>query len=678
MKKKHNIEKIKSLKSTVEILSIEYKNAKETVYKNKRLFKRNDYFTHLQEISTADTLKSLIAGNAKQDISNSLAGISAFTKPYTKWEKFMQSRGQKTRYIEDAVGGIIDYIPRAEYKINIDPYTAYLRGVIKNIIEISDGNNISNTKMINYLSNMANELAGKTDPITRIVKDFSGDRAFIRVLDKLSSRVKANAVLGNMNSSLAQFFNLPNGLAILKQMGGKQFVKDVSKGTKLYQADMLSGSKLINQSGFITERYLDKHVNQFDDGILNKPKEFANFMLTIGDEVVAKHIWYSAYQQAQRLKVNPITYADEVARRAVAGRGIGEVPIMQKNIITKLMAPFQVEVNNAWQLQKQLLGGKDKDPSALMIMFITTWLMNEVKEYLTGSRIGMDLIDTTINIAKGEQPIGAIFGEVLSNIPYGAQMAMLAITDNTDREKLFGDSDPSRFGVGNIGLNSFLDPFVDFANDKDVDLIKLGTQFGTPYGGKQLERMYKFGVDTGVLPSLTINKGKLFENPIKPLRQGAYTQNDKLKFVIDTDNPFNVVRGVTFGSYATNEGKEYSKKFNPLSPTKTSMVELLDENGIDKKQAYKIVKQMVDDNIVTGTDKYGNKLTVKNSKAVLNRELFEQSGIYDDIEKIINSRENLKKDKEDPSKLKPSDFGLNQKVFEMNTSEYKKELKIIK
>ena len=120
-------------------------------------------------------------------------------------------------------------------------------------------------------------------------------------------------------------------------------------------------------------------------------KDFSAWTLQFGDQAVAESMWFAAYEQGQRLNVdNPVTYADDVVRRAVAGRGVGEIPLTQKSEIVKLVAPFQVEVNNAWQMMKQM--GFDKKFVPLLAIFITTWFMNNLNEKLTGNRVGMDLI----------------------------------------------------------------------------------------------------------------------------------------------------------------------------------------------------------------------------------------------------------------------------------------------
>ncbi len=676
-----NIKYVESLNNQIKKLSYQFNNVETDVMTGKRLKPRKNYFRHYQEMSTAKSIKALFDSESRANISNKLAGISEFTKPYTRWESFMQPRN-KGRYKESALGGMIQYIPRAEYKIYIDPVTAYNRGVIKDIVEISDANGIDNTVMINWLSNFTNDLAGKTNPIDRVVSNIEGGRKFVQLLKKLNKYPKINAVVGNLSSAVSQFYNFPNVTALLKKQGGMKFTQDLNQGAKLFWADAYHDRELMQSSPFLTERFMDSHISQFDEGLLHKPKQLAEFITAFGDDTIAKYGWYSAYAQALRLNVdNPIYYADALTRRAVAGRGVGEVALAQKSELTKLLGPFQVETNNTWQLVKALatdgtkdiyragktlaegvkkgnlketmpkvkasLGGAEKELGSLFMLFLVTFFMNEVTEPITGRRVGFDPIGDIVDAIESKNPMRVV-GGVIKNMPLGAPIAMLTMQDY-EREQLFGDSDPTKYGVGNIGLTAFTTPLSQYARGEEVDLLKPFSQFGVPYGGRQFERTYKYLQDIGMFPTATVTKR---ENSIFPkfefgwADEGAYTKDGRLKYVIDTDNPFDVAQGLAFGSYATDEGKKYLEKTTPLSQTKTSIVEDFTEFGMKKSDAFELMKNLEKENII-GLD--GEKL--KLSMATLNRQAFEESGVFDDIVELV-----------DKGKYEPKDFGLNKTI----------------
>ena len=673
--------RINAQRKRITDLSRQFNNVAEDVYRNKRLNKRSDYYHHFQYIGMVDSIMDVLKGDSANNISNALAGISENTKPKAKWEKFMQKRSEMARYEEDAIKGFLKYAPAAEYKIAFDPYVAQMRGTIQDIIKLSDEANINNAKAINWLTNYVNSLAGKTNPLDRWVANTESGRAILQILNKVNSRVKANAVAGNLNSAVSQFYNLPNGIAVLTDKGGAKASIDLTKGAADYAA--YAAKKMakqdvsdspINQSVFLAERFIDSTLDRFDESILHKPQQAATFLLTFGDQVVAEQLWFSAYNQGKRLgKNDPIAYADDLVARAVAGRGIGEIPLAQQSQVVKLIAPFQVEVNNAWQLMKQMGVGaiKDKDTNkafGLLLMYAATWLMNEINQVITGNRVGMDVFNAMQDAAEGwdeEKNIvsnaftagGRLAGEALSNAPMGAQIAQMFVTDEYDREKLFGEADPSRYGTGNIGINAIADPITQLVTGQNIDWQSVVTNFATPYGGKQLNRLYKLAEDTGIIPRFDVNINDGIQVSQK---QGAYNDKGQLKYQIDTSDPYNWAKGLAFGTYATNEGKEYIEQgYSPLSEKQTQIYESAVESGADLNYLYAAMRDLSK----VGSIKDSDGETVTNSRAALAREALENAGVYDDV---INA---IKETGVDASSVK-----LNKSVIGMSAAQFKRFL----
>ena len=145
--------------------------------------------------------------------------------------------------------------------------------------------------------------------------------------------------------------------------------------------------------------------------------------------------------------------------------------------------------------------------------------------------------------------IGRVSGELISNMPMGTNIATFALNDS-QRTKLFGESDPTRYGTSNIGLQNFVKPVVDFATGNNVDYMNFIGNFVTPYGGKQLERANKYAEDAGIIPRIDINRknGITISN-----KAGAYNDKGQLKYAISND-PLNIAKGLAFGTYATDEG----------------------------------------------------------------------------------------------------------------------------
>lgn len=638
-------------------------NVDADVKKNKRLEKRSNYYHHFKEMTRAESIKSIFTDNNQINIDNNLAGVSEFTRPKAKWQDYMQERTGDAEYTEDAINGLLKYIDQAEYSIAFDPVINDLREFNKAIVKYSNDAEINNSKYIEFLTDYTNDIAGKTNPYDRWLSKGTNGRKILRAVKLLNNTAKANAVMGNLNSAISQFYNLPNSISLLMKNGGNKSSLDLSKGSKDYTnyvRNKLTGKDITNEpithSAFLKQRYMEDIDAKFDTSKFKVLKDAASKVMQLGDQAVAELTWYSAYEQGLRKKVtNPITYADDITRRAIAGRGVGEVPLMQKSQIVKLLAPFQVEVTNQWNLMKQLVGEKNVGP--LIGMFLTTSIMNLVNKAMTGRTVGFDPVDVVMDVIKNAgddddkddilfDALGRVSGELISNMPMGTNIATFALNDS-QRTKLFGESDPTRFGTSNIGVQNFVKPVVDFATGNNVDYMNFIGNFVTPYGGKQLERAYKYAEDAGIIPRIDINRknGITISN-----KAGAYNDKGQLKYAID-DDPLNIAKGLAFGTYATDQGKEYiDNNYSPLSEKRTAAYESLIDEGVDSTTAYEAIRNSTA--IDSIKDNYGE--TIKNSRAAEVRKYLEDADLYDDV---INAGVY-------------EEFNLNKTIIGMTQSEF--------
>ncbi len=566
------------------------------IFKNKRLTPRNDYFHHFMEMEQGlGALKNLL--RKSHDIDPALVGVSDFTKPKSKWQGFLQERSGGV-YVEDAIGGLIKYIPQAEYSININPVVAEYRGVIKALATATKQTRNANG-FIEWMTDYTNDLAGKTNPLDRAMQKLVS-RKSLQALKWINGRVKSNAIMGNINSAVSQFFNIPNASLYVKNPA------IWAKGFKDYARYLMSDADTraaLEQSGFMRERYLNNSVSQFDDKtVLNSPRRFAEWMLEFGDKEAARLIWFAAYEQGlARGDVDVIQYADDITRRSVAGRGIGEVPLAQKSELVKLIAPFQVEVSNAWYAFTERV--KLGDMPAIASFLASSYLMNAISRALTGRTVSMDLIQTIIDIMQEagagdddeEKTAGQIAalaatrlgGEMLGNMPFGTQIgSIITGGDDTKAQRLFGETDPTRFGTGNIGLEALLNPVIDSASNlaegkpADFDAMSYITNFALPFGGKQMDRSLKMAQALGWVP-----KDGILGTPIGGEKQdmaASYSDSGRLRFPIDDSDPMNVLAGLLFGEWATKEGKGYlDGGTNTYSDKKTAQVEQAAAMGIE-------------------------------------------------------------------------------------------------
>lgn len=439
----------------------------------------------------------------------------------------------------------------------------------------------SENKLNNFLvfiKNYSRDLAGKTNPIDRPFQENVIGRQFIGVLDWANKRFKANAVLGNLSSTMAQFFNIPQGLASAGPINS-------AKGVGRSLADVFSEKTPINKSNFVKERYFNGY-DQFDEGVLANTKKFAMWMTSVGDKIGTRFIWNSHYQKALSNGINnPIKYADDWTRKMVAGRGVGEVPIIQKAKITQLVAPFQLEVANMWYALKDI--AKD-DPRKLVVagkmleFTVASYLMNRVVKEVRGSDVSFDPLNAMFEaydeyqneenkITGAIKAGGRMIGEIVSNIPGGQTIASIypeygwkvgSIDKATDerkripRKEFMGEGDPTRFGTGGLPVYSA------FTNPHNIL-----TTLVTPYGGKQIEKTW---------------------SGAKTLLNG-YAENKTGKVMTPVDNNVsNIVRGIMFGKNALGEVQDYySNKQTPLSDLQTEKFKLM---GNDKNYFNSISK----------------------------------------------------------------------------------------
>ncbi|MFZ5753865.1 MAG: hypothetical protein ACOY3J_06455 [Bacillota bacterium] len=497
--------------------------------------RRQDYYRHFRELAdTFEGVKNLF--ETPSAIDPSLAGRSEFTLPKSKFLSFAQKRGFGP-YKEDAVGGFLNYLPAASYAKHIDPHIGQFERLAAELAGATEKSRHLNN-FIEWLRDYARDLAGKTNPADRFAqKIVPGGRTTFKVLNWLNSRIKANVVMGNISSSLSQIANVPQGIAFAKQYsipGFKRTVKSIFQPVPE-----------MAKSGFLTERFSSDIYRQFDTKLMDQPKKFAAWMLEVVDKVGTEFIWNSVYEKALAEGIpNPIKYADDMTRSLVAGRGIGEVPILQKSKIMQLVAPFTLEVSNLWKVQKDFV--KARDFGGLVALYVANFMLNKAMEATRGSGVVFDPIDATIEALTEEdisplQRAGRLAGEVVSNLPLGSTIASIYPEYGTDtlptRKELFGRNDPTRFGPGLLAAKGLSDP-----------LYKVLPGFG----GGQIQKTVR-GVSA-------LAKG------------GAYTSDGtKLKYPVKR-TPANIVRGVLFGQYSFPEAKEYyENNRRPLGENQTQM-----------------------------------------------------------------------------------------------------------
>lgn len=450
--------------------------------KSKLIPKRTDYYRHFQEMGGLHELFE----------DPGLGNLSGSFKPKQKWKSIEQARkGNKTE--RDAVSGFLNYIKEYAYGMHIDLATQDIVAFTK---QLDNATNRGLDNYINALEMMTDDLLGRANALDRGIEGIVGRRV-LNAADWLNKRVKRNAILGNAGTAVSQIFNVPNAI-------GHAGPVSTLQGIKRTLGDIFTETPAWHESTFVRERYKNDLYTQFNVGMLEHSQEFAGWLISILDEVGTKAAWNMFYEKALKLgDVDAVRYADEWTRKSVAGRGVGEVPMMQKSKVFQMVAPFQLEVANTLFVLGDM--AKGKKAGQLATWAVATYLLNETAERVTGREVTMnplqavrDCFEISLNEKtvkeKGQAITGRLLGEAFSGVPLSGYVSAAFLTDEEQEilgftlpssSEFFGDADPIKYGVPQPLLwralnftdwDSALDPFFDFV---------------TPWGGAQIQKTIK-------------------------------------------------------------------------------------------------------------------------------------------------------------------------------------------
>lgn len=517
---------------------IDWVNAtRARVYPNdptKIIPKRRDYYRHFQELNEGlEGLKNIFESPAS--ISQALEGVSPFTKPKSKFLSFAQKReGDSSK--QDAVGGFLNYIRSASFAVNIDPQIARFRNYTKALRESAQEKNAPIGGFLNFLEQWTNDLAGKTGNLDRAVMESLTGRKGLQVVNWLSSRFKSNAIVGNISSALNQTLSLPLGVA---DAGPVNFAKGVVETFK----DLGRKDSLSSRAAFMRERYSSDISEQFNQGLLDKPKKLALWLFNAIEETATRAIWNAQYQRGlSEGAENAVKFASDATRKVVAGRGIGEVPLNQKAKIVQLVSPFQLEVANQWLVLKDWMD--EKTFGKFLTFAISSSVLAKALYSLTGNSPGFDPIGAAIEgytdaEKEGKSAIprvlGRVAGEVASNIPFSQNI--VAGLPESLRSEYFGKQDPSRFGVGVPAYSALTNP------------QKALFFFGPSWGGSQIRK-----TGQGLV---ALSEG------------GSITAKGELQFPTEQSAEAKA-KALVFGKYAGTPARAYfDNQLSPLTQIET-------------------------------------------------------------------------------------------------------------
>lgn len=501
--------------------------------------RRDDYYRHFREGGT-NWLETLITGNT---------GNSALSS------SIMQPRkGEKTVF--DAVGGFGDYIQKAGRAGYTDEFAHKIQKLSKDLLD-----NGADPKVSQYLDQYAREgILGIKD-----VKDMGNVMNAVRkVALTVGSTVKKNAVLFNARSLLMQTANIPT--AIGQTIGtDKKGALYITKGL----ANLRKNGKAMAESPFLRDRGFNLPAQFVRPGKLgiNKIQDTGGRLLQQTDLLPTRYIWNVFYEQGKGNKVDDaIRYADEMTKKMVGGRGIGDLSPAQRSNIGNLVFPFGVEWANAAHALGDMIGKKQF--GGLLATLALYHGFNRVVEKTTGTPAIFDPIQALLDAGEyatgsedreqnGVKAVGRLIAELANVSPYSQNVLSLAyggaeLLGAPDARDVFGSEDPTRFG--NISLYS---PFNEKGELRTP--LELAAKYNPVGGGSQIRKT------------------------IEGLAAGArgYTQSaaGNIHHAVSQD-PLSLLQMALFGQWSTPASEEYfgSDFSRPLFKEERDILDTLPES----------------------------------------------------------------------------------------------------
>lgn len=521
-----------------------------------RIAYKSDFYPHYARMGSDIQAISRVY-DVPTKIDPKLEGISAYTKPFKRFfGSELRRTGARKKYDMNFNRVMLNYFDGAGDHIFLSPQVSRVRAFRDALAEhTADSKNVNN--FIRFLDQWANDIARKTNPFDRATQDILGRRV-TSAITWGNQRIKANAILGNASSVIAQAGNIPQAIGATR---GYSVVGLQDAMAWLARANT-DAVKAMRADKWLKERYIGKSLRKFDTGWLGNPKylkRIAQWAMESTDEIATKFIWFSFYRKALGEGVkNPRQYAMRWTRKMVTGRGIGEVPLLQKSKMFQIVAPFTVEVMNQWWAASDMIrrsGVRGKASFAAVPAFLlSSFLFNRAWEEMRGSGVSLDPLEALYNGVRKVrsdpqldtlEKVGIIFGhlagEALSNLP-GGQYPSYLLSDKT-AEKYLGEHDPAKFTrYGASGLPGVLP--------------RLGKSplyaLVPPFGGTQLERSIA---------------------GYKSFSEGKATKKDG-SYMYDIPQDFeHFIRTIVFGRHSTPAAREYydDKEFGKKKTTVPSV-----------------------------------------------------------------------------------------------------------
>lgn len=484
-------------------------------------------------------------------------------------------------------------------------------------------------QFVSVLDDYTNKLAGKQTKVDRVFEDKFG-RNFLNLGNKLSAIFGQSTIVGNLSSALNQTAQIPMLAAEVGAGNVAEAVRDIVTGET--KADGWEGA-----SDFLTGK---RGIDQLTETKgLGKVMDVAAIPFEAVDDVASRVIVRAKYLQEVK---NGATHeeamraADEYASRMVGNRIQGAKPMAfeDKNVFSKALTTFQLEVANAWShishdlpiefqtmaktqgktaAVKKLCGFVAKYLlEAFLFNRLTEWLYGgtpapfDVIGYVTGA-IGageglstnkylLTALDNTLEAVTGERGLGTEKPD--GGFDTEAAAKQLGYTASGDIPFLsnalsaVGASD-SNMPLPTIPLKTGAD-VAKMVVGKDADTRKEAAQKLAEDAPKELKTWLPMG-------NQIYKTGKGVETLVRGGAYSGYGDSERLKYPVDTSGPKGLLKGaqmVLFGPNATQDANEfYASGDRSLTVKQTQAYRDIVASGADKKTVYETMQAVrsVDD-----------------------------------------------------------------------------------
>lgn len=493
-------------------------------------------------------------------------------------------------------------------------------------------------EFVKYIDNYANLLAGKQSMADRGLEYIAG-RTSLNAGNKLVSMFARAQVAGNLSSVLNQSSQLKDIAAEIPAKHITKAIGDICRGTggkpwnvkntEMFNSyDLLTGKKGIE---YLTAK--DNKANAFVTGLF-KPADIADSLVS----ALAVQSRYNQLISEGKSEADARAGADRWATSVMASRMKGSRPMIfeSKNVVTQMISMFQVEAANSWAHLTQDLPAKVKSietqygkGAAQKYVAVTAtkgllsaFLMNRIAEAAYGGTpASFDLLGYAARfISSGmgitvNEGLKRIFEDMAETV-FGENIFGGDDEDDEDKNRTFdfdaavsdaaydiSNDIPFVRGVsGALGLGDQTLPLANVAEavggvknaltaeDRSAGQIadaalELGSTLAP--GGRQLQKTYQ-GAKT------MLQGGRTY----------GYGDKKRLQYTVE-QTPLKAFQALAFGNSGLSETRDfYAGDAKGLSVRQTQAVEELHSIGVDRTEAYGIIRKM------RGTEKQADKARI--------------------------------------------------------------------